>query len=183
VFTVTDDLAAPIPCNLFGTEYLLPRFLFPEFSEWAGIRQEQMFEEYAGHLNDKERAVFRQQYPPRRPTLAELIDDLQTEVGVDYVLRKCMKAGGVAQDVIDKAMKLGDPERMQLLADNLTCARQAQQQVTSRSKTADERDSEQDGEPVDPKSGSGSTTGDSPGTGEKIDDGSSSSTATSSSAD
>jgi hypothetical protein len=119
-FSTTFD--APFPVTLRdGKTYQLPRFLNPEFKEWAAlIKKERVAEILAQFSTPQERAQHLTWWEPPIQDTASLVRRARGPEGQDYVIGKCMEMAGVPEEERKHLLKYADPIQMQYLAEQLT---------------------------------------------------------------
>lgn len=120
-FFTTHD--SPVAVTIDGTGYRLPRFLLNSLKVWAA----ELAEEYRCKLRDaletdEQRERFDVYYQPPPIDIKALIERSISPEGTEYIVRHCMKAGAVPDDVIDKVIANASAVMLSNLADQLATA-------------------------------------------------------------
>ncbi len=124
MFDFFTDAPPPVRVTINGTAYDLPRFLGADFSAWVAERQKATMDAALAEFGDDAdaRARFRSYFRPVPIDVAELADEAKTPAGSDYVIRRCLKAANVPDDIAGAFVANVHPETKRALAWHLASA-------------------------------------------------------------
>jgi hypothetical protein len=108
---------APIPCEIAGKVYQLPRFTRADWRAWGAKIDAENEERATAHLNPQQRAQMLLLYPVKPITSGELHDRVSTVDGSAHVFRTCCEKAGVPED--DLVREIDEGEADQIAVENM----------------------------------------------------------------
>ncbi len=113
---------APFSVTIDGTTYQLPRFLLPQFKEWADVaRKERVALILEQFTTPQERAQHLSWWEPPIQDIAMLVDRAREPGGIEFVVNRSMDLAGVPADIRQRVLR-GDALQLRELALQLTMA-------------------------------------------------------------